>query len=205
MTSKSCLEIYSNKLYWYCGKAGHRGGDYRLRKKNKEEKGESAKLARSGSLSAESDDELAFVCRELTENGNHEAKRRSEKKSKGEVETALVCVDGRRYPAFNGDTMIADSGCSCHMVKNGDFLEEPQDITESISGIGEGQMLAVKKGKMRCAFKGANGSTVYWTMFPVKVVQGLQEDQFSVTAELINGEILSSDERKNIVLEYEDG
>ena len=94
----------------------------------------------------------------------------------GEQETALVCINGRHYPAFNGDTMTADSGCSCHLVRNGEFLEELQDITESISGIGEGQMLATKKGKMRCAFRRANGSTVYRTLFPVKVVQGLQED-----------------------------
>ena len=66
-------------------------------------------------------------------------------------------------------------------------------------------MLAVKKGKMRCAFKGANGSTVFWTLFAVKVVQGLQEDLFSVKAELSNGGVLSSDERKNIVLEYKNG
>ena len=66
-------------------------------------------------------------------------------------------------------------------------------------------MLAVKKGKMRCAFTSANGSTVYWTLFPVKVVQGLQEDLFSVTAELSNGGVLSSNGRKNIVLEYKDG
>ena len=66
-------------------------------------------------------------------------------------------------------------------------------------------MLATKKGKMRCAFKHANGSTVYRTLFPVKVVQGLQEDLFSVKAEMSNRGILSSDERINIVLEYEDG
>ena len=84
--------------------------------------------------------------------------------------------------------MIADSGCSCHLVRNREFLEEAQDIKESISGIGEGQMLAEKKGKICCAFKGANDSTVYWTLFPVKVVQGLQEDLFSITAEMSNEE-----------------
>ena len=36
-------------------------------------------------------------------------------------------------------------------------------------------------------------------------MQGLQEDLFSATAELSNGGVLSSDGRKNIVLEYEDG
>ena len=104
----------------------------------------------------------------------------------GEQETTLVCIDGRHYLAFKGSTMIADSGCSCHLVRNREFLEEAQDIRESISGIGEGQMLAVKKGKMRCTFKGANGSTVYRTLFPMKVVQRLQEDLFAVTAELSN-------------------
>ena len=128
-----------------------------------------------------------------------------ESNRRGESETALVCIDGRHYPAFKGDTMIADSGCSCHLVRNGECLEELQDIKESISGIGEGQMLATKKGKMRCAFRGANGSTVYQTLSPVKVAQGLQEDLFSITAEISNGGILSSDERLNIVLEYKGG
>ena len=129
----------------------------------------------------------------------------SKSNGRGESETALVCIDGRHYPAFKGNTMIADSGCSCHLVRNGECLEELQDITESISGIGEGQMLATKKGKMRCAFRRANGSSVYRTLSPVKVVQGLQEDLFFITAEMSNGGILSSDERMNIVLEYEDG
>ena len=65
-------------------------------------------------------------------------------------------------------------------------------------------MLAVEKGKMRCAFKGTKGRTVHQTLFPVKVVQGFKEDMFSVTAELSNGGVLSSDRRKNIVLKYED-
>ena len=104
-----------------------------------------------------------------------------------------------------GDHCIANSGCSCHLVKNGDFLEELQDITKSISGIGTGQMLATKKGKMRCAFKRANSSTVYRTLYPVKVVQGLQDDLFSITAEMSKGGILSSDQENNIVLKYDDG
>ena len=128
----------------------------------------------------------------------------SESSRRGESETALVCIDGRHHPAFKGDTMIADSGCSCHLVRNGECLEELQDIKESISGIGEGQMLATKKGKMCCAFRRADGITVYRTLSPVKVVQGLQEDLFSITAEMSNGGILSSDEHKNILLEYED-
>ena len=72
--------------------------------------------------------------------------------------------------------MIANSGCSCHLVWNGDCLEEVEAIQETVSVIGEGQMLAVKKGKMRCAFESVYVSTVHWTLFPVKVVQGLQED-----------------------------
>ena len=35
-------------------------------------------------------------------------------------------------------------------------------------------------------------------------MRGLQEDLFSITAELSNGRVLSSDGRKNIVLEYGD-
>ena len=92
------------------------------------------------------------------------------------LDTALVCIDGRHYPAFKGDTMIADSGCSCHLVKSGEFLEDVEEIQESISGISKEHMLAVKKGKLPCAFKGSDGSTVHRTLFPVKVVQGLNED-----------------------------
>ena len=58
---------------------------------------------------------------------------------------------------------------------------------------------------MHCAFKRANGSTVYRTLFPVKVVQGLQDDLFSITAEMSKGGILSSDQQNNIVLQYDDG
>ena len=66
----------------------------------------------------------------------------------GAQDTALVCIGGCHYPVLKGDTMIADSGCSCHLVGNGEFLEEIEEIHRSISGIGARQMLAVKKGKM---------------------------------------------------------
>ena len=60
-------------------------------------------------------------------------------------------------------------------------------------------MVAVKKGKMCCAFKSTNGSSVYQTLYPVKFIQGLQEDLFSITCELRKGGVLSSDKRKNII------
>lgn len=117
----------------------------------------------------------------------------------------FLSIDGHQYPVFKDDTMIANIGCSFHLVGNGDCLEEVEKIQETISGIGEGQMLVVKKGKMRCAFQGTNGSTVHHTRFPVKVVQGLQKYLFSVTAELSNKGILSRNGRKSIVLKYKDG
>ena len=87
--------------------------------------------------------------------------------------------------------MIADSRCSCQLARNGEFLEEVEKIHESVSGIGEKQMLAMKKGKVNCAFKGMNGSTVHQTLFPVKVVRGLQEDLFLILAKLSNCVVLS--------------
>ena len=118
MTSKSCLEIYTNKLCSYCGKSGHKFSECRLKKKHQEEKGEKAKLAKSESENPGCDDELAFVCHEVTKNESNETMHQSKSNGRGESETALVCIDGRHYPAFKGDTMIADSGCSCHLVRN---------------------------------------------------------------------------------------
>ena len=47
-----------------------------------------------------------------------------------------------------------------------------------------------------------NSRTIQRTLSPVKVVQGPKDDLFSVTAELSNGGVLSSDGRKNIVPNY---
>ena len=66
-------------------------------------------------------------------------------------------------------------------------------------------MVAVKKGKMCGAFKGVNSITVYWTLYPVKVVRGIQEDLFSIIVKLSKGGVLSRNNRKNIVLKYKDG
>ena len=71
--------------------------------------------------------------------------------------------------------------------------------------IGEGQMLAIKKGKMHCSFKSTNCSTLNWTLFPVKVVRGIQEDLFSFRAELSKGGVLFNDGRKNSVLDHGNG
>ena len=77
----------------------------------------------------------------MTKSESKETMHQSESSRGCKQETALVCIDGHHYLAFKGDTMIAASGCSCHLVRNGEFLEEAQDIKESISDIGERQML----------------------------------------------------------------
>ena len=82
--------------------------------------------------------------------------------------------DGHGYPVIKVNTMINNIGCSCHLVRNGKCLEDVESMSEANSSIGEGQMLAVKKGRMHCAFKGANGMSVQRTLYPVKVVQGLR-------------------------------
>ena len=88
-----------------------------------------AKLAKTVSENPGYDDELGFVCREVTKSESKETMRQNKSSRRSEQETALVFIDGRHYPAFKGDTMIANSGCSCHLVRNGEFLEEAQDIT----------------------------------------------------------------------------
>ena len=47
VTSESCLEIYTNKLCFYCGKSGHKFSECRLRKKNAQGKNEKANLAKT--------------------------------------------------------------------------------------------------------------------------------------------------------------
>ena len=94
-----------------------------------------AKLAKTVSENPGYDNELGFMCREVTKSESKETMHQSSSRRRGDGETALVCINGRHYPAVKGDTMIANSGCSCHLVRNREFLEEAQDITESISGI----------------------------------------------------------------------
>ena len=39
-------------------------------------------------------------------------------------ETALVCrIDGKTLPSFTDDTMIGDSGTSCHLLKSDEGME----------------------------------------------------------------------------------
>ena len=66
MTTKSCLEIYTNKLCSYCGKPGHKFSECRLRKKNGQEKNEKANMAKSVESVPGFDNELGFVCLEVT-------------------------------------------------------------------------------------------------------------------------------------------
>ena len=64
---------------------------------------------------------------------------------------------------------------------------------------------ATKKGRLRCAFRQADGRVTEKTLYPVKYMEGLSENLFSVTTELSNGGVLSSDADKNLVLKYRDG
>ena len=70
VTSKSCIEIYTNKLCSYCDKSGHKFSECRLRKKNDQEKNENANLAKSVERDPGHDNELGFVCREVTKSEN---------------------------------------------------------------------------------------------------------------------------------------
>lgn len=47
VTTKSRLEIYTNKLCSFCGKPGHKFSECRLRKKNSQEKNEKSNMVRS--------------------------------------------------------------------------------------------------------------------------------------------------------------
>ena len=78
VTSKSCLEIYTNKLCFCCGKSEHKFSECRLRQKSVQEKSERANVAKTVEENPGYNDELGFICREVTKNESNETMHQSE-------------------------------------------------------------------------------------------------------------------------------
>ena len=85
-----------------------------------------------------------------------------------------------------------------------DGMYDLEDIQEEILGVGAG-INATKKGKFRGFIVQANGEKTYRELDCVKYSAGLEQDLFSITAELSAGARVSSDENNNIELTYGDG
>ena len=91
MSTKSYLEMFTNKLCLYCGKPGHKFSECRLRKKNGQEKNEKANLAKSSERSPGYNDELGVVCREVT-NSESNGKMPQSKSSGGVSKIQPLCA-----------------------------------------------------------------------------------------------------------------
>ena len=123
-----------------------------------------------------------------------------------DAETAMMCrIDGTLYPEFSSNTVVGDTGASCHMFNSDEGFEDVEDIDEEVQGIGANKIRALKKGKKRCRFVQKDGTEIERVLYPAKYVEGLGQDLFSITAEISNGGVLSSDSNRNLVLKYEDG
>ena len=125
--------------------------------------------------------------------------------SRNADEHALKCkIDGIAYPSFTDRTMFGDSGCSCTLVNSMAGMYDVETIKEAIGGVGD-DVIATRKGKLRCLVKQADGSSTQRVLSPVKYCENAREGLLSITNEMSNGATLGSDGTNNIVLRYPDG
>ena len=150
----------------------HKIGECRNRKNKDQEEDEKAKLSNSVERDPEYDEELGFVCLEVTNIEENEMMLRNEETRGDEQDTALVSIHGRHYPSFKGNTMIANTGCSCHLVRNKEYLEEVEEINECISSHWRQTDGCSQKGKDALCFQEHKRQfSLYLTLYPVKVVR----------------------------------
>ena len=115
----------------------------------------------------------------------------------------MCLVDRKKYPSFTSKTSYGDTGASTHMRMSLDGMYDLEDIQEEILGVGAG-IKATRKGKFRGFAVQANGVRTYLELDCVKYSAGLEQDLFSITAELSAGAKISSDKNNNIELTYGD-
>ena len=217
----------------YCHKWGHKAVDCRKKKSDLAKKQEKAKLAVGNEESEVEDylsEEESYTCElglvtieevpELVPRSDKDSDEETDTEDEDEdntvrtvltsdtqpaEETALKClVDGKEYPSFTSKTAYGDTGASTHMRKSLEGMYDLEEINENIGGVGGG-VKATRKGKFRGLITQANGDKAYRNLDCVKYAAGLQEDLFSITAELTAGAKISNDENNNIGLTYKDG
>ncbi len=84
-------------------------------------------------------------------------------------------------------------------------MEDVALIEEKVFGVGNRKVHVTLKGKKRCRFKQTDGTIIERVLDPAKVARGLEDPFFPITCELSHGAKLTSDEKNNLVLKYEDG
>ena len=203
----------------YCGKYGHKKEDCRKRKKDLANNAEKAKAATDG-VAGESDDEsiaelgLTAVDRlaeveldpsieEIAMNDHHDEQpnalaKQTKRTSKIADEQALICtIDGNKYPSFTTKSMFGDTACSCTLLNTLEGMYDIEDIYEQIGGV-ESNIVATKKGKLKCRAVQADGSSTEKVLDPVKYSKQTRDQLLSITNEMSKGAKLGNDENNNI-------
>ena len=211
----------------YCGKYGHKKADCRKRKKDLANDAEKANAATDGAAGESDDDEsiaelgLTAVDRlaevrfdplveVITMTDHHDEQpndvaEQNKRTSKIANEQALKCtIDGTQYPSFTKKSMYGDTACSCTITNTLEGMYDIEDIYEQIGGVGS-NIVATKKGKLKCRAVQANGSSTNKVLDPVKYSVQTRERLLSITNEMSKGAKLGCDANNNIRLDYPDG
>ena len=112
----------------------------------------------------------------------------------------MMCtIDGNTFFSFMKNTWIRDSGASCHITNDNKGMYDVININESIQG-SSGITPASKKGKLQVMVHQVNGEEQVHTIWPVKFCPSTGANLLSLMCELSQGNKISSDKTKNIVV-----
>ena len=191
---------YKNKKFegmcYHCGQKGRMSKDCRVRRNGSYKKFEKAEKAINGD-----GDELVLCS--LT----RDSKKKSEKKKvrfannvKQPSEAGKMCtIDGNTFHLFMKNTWIGDSGASCHITNNISGMSDVMDINKSIQGSSR-VMPATRKGKLHVTVCQVNRQEQVHTLWPVKFCPSTGANLFLLTCELLQGNMISSNNANNIVM-----
>ena len=137
------------------------------------------------------------LCSLTTENKKENAKKKvwfvEDVKQPSEV--GMMCtIGGDALYSFMRNTWIGDSSASCHITNdNTTCMMSPT----SMSCFKESLM---KKGKLHVKVCQVNRTQLVHTLWPMKFCPKAGANMFSLTYKLLQGNMISSDHHKNIVV-----
>ena len=115
-------------------------------------------------------------------------------------------LDRAKYSPFTRLTWIGDSGSSCHLENDDSGMYDVTIISDTIRTAEKGNTIcATKMGQKKYVVRQVDGTESVKELYPVKYSPDVSNRLFSITCEIARGAKLSSDEKHNIILMYEDG
>ena len=106
--------------------------------------------------------------------------------------------------SFTKNTLIGDSGVSCHITNDKKGMYDIIDINKLIQG-SSGIMPATKKGKLQVTVHQVNREEQVHTLWPAKFCPFAGANLFSLTCKLSWGKTISSNKFNNIVVNTPSG